>query len=122
MSSSVRLEEMLVSRADISVGSSKETISNNPQPITEDLEKRQSEQELPQITIEKSDSKAQSDAVQRLPAKYNSEGENEDGYPHGFSLAIVILGIMAFILMVALDNYILGLLRVSTSKPKITVL
>ena len=119
MSVSLGLEETPVSRAHISVGSSSEIMRNSPQPITEDLENRQSEQELRQITIERSDSKAQNDAVQRLSGKYNSEGENEDGYPHGLSLAIVTLGIMAFILMVALDNYILGLLHVSTSKPKI---
>lgn len=37
-------------------------------------------------------------------------GKKDDGYPTGMRLGLLTFGLMAIVLMVALDNYILGLL------------
>ena len=68
----------------------------------------QMEQQAPHV---KAESAAHSlDEKADKPSELDDfEGQQDDAYPQGFRLAIVTLGIMAFILMVALDNYILGL-------------
>lgn len=48
--------------------------------------------------------------LEELGRSEESELEDGDLHPRGFVLAILTVGLMAAVFMVALDNYILGLL------------
>ena len=89
--------------------------------VREDLEKGQIGQEPSSITDKELDLKPRNDGAENLSGNDNTEGEGGDGYPHGFRLVFLTLGVMAFIFMVALDNYILGLLQKPENKQMTTL-